>query len=126
MSNLEQLKKKFRKNFIIKKSLNSERVSAFSNNLKTNPQNKFNYPRILRNLKSHQIVVFYMLNNNFFYAQVPSTVAPYPFVCLLSFCSLIFFFYVLASFFLESFFVFLKLCRKANILKFFFKKKYMS
>ena len=73
LSNLEQLKKKFQKFFISKKSLKSQKKSEFSKNLRTNLQNKFNSPRIFKNLKSDQIVIFYMLNNNFFYTQVAST-----------------------------------------------------
>ena len=58
--------KQTEKYFIVKKSLTSE----FSYISRTNPQNKFNCPRIFKNLKSDQIVISYVLNRNFFYTQV--------------------------------------------------------
>ena len=64
-SNLGQPKTN-RKIFYNKKSL----ISEFLYISRTNPESKFHCPRIFKNLKSDQIVIFYVLNKNFFYTQV--------------------------------------------------------
>ena len=42
----------------------------------TNPQNKFNYPKIKRILSNDPIVIYYTLSNNFFYTQLAFAFVP--------------------------------------------------
>ena len=59
-----------KKNFIAKKCLNWSKISEFFHILRTNPWNKLNCPRILKNLYYHPIVIFYVLSNNFSKTQL--------------------------------------------------------
>ena len=65
-SNLRKFKKFIRSFFIVKTSLIWIYNLEFFNISGTNPWNKFNCPRIVRNLGSLIIVIYYLLNNNLF------------------------------------------------------------
>ena len=65
-NNLRKFKKFIRSFFIVKTSLIWIYNLEFFNISGTNPWNKFNCPRIVRNLGSLIIVIYYLLNNNLF------------------------------------------------------------